>query len=261
MRRLIFWFTIERRLPPAYSPARRFKIQINKSSLSYNNKSRLSKLLSLPNRCFVVGGFWNGDRLIRLAFLATASGDKRSCCASVPRQKRNGAVFVWRRVKFFNTENTHRHRSVLAVSDGNRTACAFPILVQLPGRSPHLRHFKCGKELATHAVTVKNRFNSVSRRGREDATYLTRRALHTVPRVFERKSHGGRSQGNICFRRNVPNTTRRLTSAIPPSPVTGDRWVVVCHSNVLRDSCGPVTSDAAAVFTHHAGHSNRRLDT
>lgn len=39
--------------------------------------------------------------------------------------------------------------------------------------------------------------------------------------MFERKSHGGRSHGNICFRWNVPNTIRRLTSA---TSITRNRW-------------------------------------
>lgn len=59
----------------------------------------------------------------------------------------------------------------------------------------------------------------------------------------------------------ILNTTRACLDV-----VTRTRWPVgsslsVIRTNVLRDSCCPVTSYAAAVFTHHAGHSNRRLDT
>lgn len=69
-------------------------------------------------------------------------------------------------------------------------------------------------------------------------------ARHTRGPVHVRRLFSLKNQGH------VRNTTR------PPPPVylPGDRWVVICHSNVLRDSCGPVTSDSSAVFTHHAGH-------
>jgi len=128
--------------------------------------------------------------------------------------------------------------------------------------------------------TLKNRFNPVIVQREVKKTQRTYRGVRSVcrdshqpvcfifhifsflprqSRVQARHTPGPRSCATSVLA-ETPETRAKHHSAVTTS-VPRDRWVVVCHSNVLRDSCGPVTSDASAVFTHHAGHSNRRLDT